>query len=122
MPDNTVIVDRSGKGRFGNPFKIGKPGRMLTEHTDYALQFELTAEHTVRLYDNWLETGLHPLPDGLTSYGRDVIAAHMMQRRNTIIAALPTLRGRNLACFCKIGTPCHRDVLLRMANAEQLGT
>lgn len=26
------------------------------------------------------------------------------------------LRGKNLACWCKIGTPCHADVLLRIAN------
>ena len=30
------------------------------------------------------------------------------------------LRGKNLACWCKIRTPCHRDVLLRIANAEVL--
>jgi len=27
------------------------------------------------------------------------------------------LRGKNLACWCKIGDPCHADVLLRIANA-----
>jgi hypothetical protein len=26
------------------------------------------------------------------------------------------LAGRNLACWCPVGTPCHRDVLLRRAN------
>lgn len=26
------------------------------------------------------------------------------------------LRGKNLACWCKIGEPCHADVLLRIAN------
>lgn len=26
------------------------------------------------------------------------------------------LRGFNLACWCKPGCPCHRDVLLRVAN------
>jgi hypothetical protein len=28
------------------------------------------------------------------------------------------LRGKNLACWCKQGTPCHADVLLGLANAE----
>jgi hypothetical protein len=27
------------------------------------------------------------------------------------------LRGKNLACWCKPGSPCHADVLLRIANA-----
>lgn len=26
------------------------------------------------------------------------------------------LRGKNLACFCPIGSPCHADVLLELAN------
>ncbi len=28
-----------------------------------------------------------------------------------------TLRGKNLACWCKPGAPCHADVLLALANA-----
>lgn len=27
------------------------------------------------------------------------------------------LRGKNLACWCRIGSPCHADVLLEIANA-----
>lgn len=27
-----------------------------------------------------------------------------------------TLRGKNLACWCKLGAPCHADVLLDLAN------
>lgn len=30
---------------------------------------------------------------------------------------LEPLRGKDLACFCKEGAPCHADVLLRLANA-----
>ncbi len=30
---------------------------------------------------------------------------------------LAPLRGQNLACWCKPGTPCHADVLLELANA-----
>lgn len=27
------------------------------------------------------------------------------------------LRGKNLACWCNLGSPCHADVLLVIANA-----
>jgi hypothetical protein len=27
------------------------------------------------------------------------------------------LRGKDLACFCKPGSPCHADVLLEIANS-----
>ncbi|MGH6822039.1 MAG: DUF4326 domain-containing protein [Methylocella sp.] len=31
-------------------------------------------------------------------------------------AIRPAPRGKNLACFCKLGEPCHVDVLLELAN------
>jgi hypothetical protein len=31
-------------------------------------------------------------------------------------AAREELRGRNLACWCAQGTPCHADVLIVIAN------
>jgi hypothetical protein len=34
-------------------------------------------------------------------------------------AARAQLAGRNLACFCKLGEPCHADVLLEIANAPE---
>ena len=30
--------------------------------------------------------------------------------------AVTELRGKNLACYCELGTPCHCDVLLEVAN------
>lgn len=32
--------------------------------------------------------------------------------------ALLPLRGKNLACWCALGTPCHADVLLELANRK----
>ena len=32
-------------------------------------------------------------------------------------AALPELRGHDLACWCPLDQPCHADVLLELANA-----
>ena len=49
---------------------------------------------------------------------RDVYEAPEMRLiRQEIRTALA---GKNLACWCKAGTPCHADVLLRLANAGVL--
>jgi len=40
-----------------------------------------------------------------------------MQKPRTGGARVPELRGRDLACWCKPGAPCHADVLLEIANA-----
>lgn len=34
----------------------------------------------------------------------------------TDLARLHELRGKNLACWCKPGHPCHADVLLDVAR------
>jgi hypothetical protein len=35
-------------------------------------------------------------------------------------AARLELRGKNLACFCNLGDPCHADVLLKLANSPAI--
>jgi hypothetical protein len=35
----------------------------------------------------------------------------------TRTGAIASLRGRNLACWCRLDQPCHADVLLQLANA-----
>lgn len=42
---------------------------------------------------------------------------HLMDSE-TREAYLAPLRGKNLACWCKLGEPCHADVLLKWANDE----
>ena len=32
------------------------------------------------------------------------------------VVPLDRLRGKNLACFCRLDQPCHADVLLELAN------
>lgn len=34
---------------------------------------------------------------------------------------LEELRGRDLACWCPVGRPCHADVLLELANGGEGG-
>ena len=36
--------------------------------------------------------------------------------RTLAVLALDELRGHDLACWCRIGQPCHADVLLEVAN------
>jgi len=38
--------------------------------------------------------------------------------RHNVEAIRADLRGKNLACWCRLGTPCHADVLLRLANEK----
>lgn len=91
MPPNTVKVDRSS--RFGNPFKpddVRVSGPAKGQALGHA--------GAVKAFRTLMETNLRLAP----------VAT---------IAELDLLRGKNLACWCKPGTPCHADVLLELANA-----
>lgn len=90
MPPNTVKVDRST--RWGNPWSI----KTARSAGFYGTDAEL-AEMCVGMFRNAM---LRNLP----------AVCHI----NTNISAL---RGKNLACWCKPGSPCHADVLLEIANA-----
>lgn len=92
MPDNTTSVCRPGT--WGNPFVVTtkiKPGNHVGGAWYIAVP---TAEDAVECYRLMIE-----------------------QKPEMLKAARDELRGRNLACFCKIGDPCHGDVLLEIANA-----
>ena len=105
MPENTVSVTRPG--RWGNPFAIGGwftigrgrgfAGMIWCRAVDEAhagpgyVKVE-DAAHAVEMYRTFLRR--YPLTD------KQVVE----------------LRGKNLACFCKLGAPCHADVLLEVAN------
>lgn len=96
MPPNTVKVDRTT--RFGNPFIVGTNGN--------------AAECVYLLI--LLQAGYLCLSHGTACCNRQEAysAAIMVEKR----AGFRTLRNKNLACWCRPGTPCHADVLLEVAN------
>lgn len=100
MPAGTVYVGRAGKGssRWGNPYIVGK--RFSAPWLDPPEGIVSDAAHAVFLYRQWLEYFLMMDVPGSQS----------------VRAALAELRGKNLACWCKPGEPCHADVLLELAN------
>ena len=52
-------------------------------------------------------------PDGTRSECVAKYSQHIALLTNAVVQQL---RGKNLACWCKPGTPCHADVLLKIAN------
>jgi Domain of unknown function (DUF4326) len=100
-PANTVKVDRTT--RFGNPFSIEDYGR----------------ERAIALHRAWIagEVGNPPIPSKRVR--------ELEVRRTEVIAALPSLRGKNLACWCPLPEPgerdiCHAVLLLELANPWEL--
>lgn len=102
MPANTVSVCRPGK--FGNPFKPDECREAGYTGTDLEIK-----QRCVDAFRAWL---VHP--DGWLNWQGD----EAEQRKAEILDGLESLRGKNLACFCKLDEPCHADVLLELANSS----
>lgn len=50
-------------------------------------------------------------------YREDLVNGTILDRFNKpLIDSIDELRGYNLACFCPLDRPCHRNVLLDLAN------
>jgi hypothetical protein len=91
MPPDTVKVDRTT--RWGNPFVVGKHG---------------TQAECVEAFDGMMSGDLRS--------GRGVSLEQQRAYVSFAIENLELLRGKSLACWCREGTPCHAEVLLRLAN------
>lgn len=123
MPPNTVKVDRSTV--FGNPCTCQRPyGCPHCPEYDWE-DWGDTPEQAAHLrccvdvFRHYVETGLAGEP---TRTGRLAIAAEGLAGyplRAKLIARLPELRGKNLACWCPLDQPCHADVLLELANTDK---
>lgn len=91
MPPNTVKVDRSTK--WGNPFVVGVDG---------------DAARSVELYRMVL--GGYYCISCKTDFDAQKAAVDHIRKN------IRHLRGKNLACWCRAGRPCHADTLLEIAN------
>ncbi len=93
MPPNTVSVTRPG--RYGNTWKVGTV--FFGDGTGDPIYG--TAEVVVKAFRDDMVWLAKNFPEQAREF-------------------LAPLKGQDLACWCKIGDPCHADVLLEIANNE----
>ncbi|WP_322885005.1 DUF4326 domain-containing protein [Sinorhizobium medicae] len=90
------VVHVGRPGPWGNPFVVGKHG---------------DAADCVDLYNALLA--------GLLRVGADPDIAALERTRRFVAENVDELHGKNLACWCKPGAPCHANVLLEVANRQR---
>jgi hypothetical protein len=115
MPEGAIYVGRPTP--WGSPFYIGQYGdarnwlgwyATTQSDTEHFHTKDEALARTVEVYREWT-AGADGFP---TSY---VIDGHTYSRR-WVLANLDQLRGKDLACWCRVGQPCHADRLLELAN------
>ncbi len=64
-------------------------------------------------------------PFSVAEYGRELAVKNHRMKLVGLAAIgaldLSELRGKSLACWCPIGSACHADALLEMANLPMVG-
>lgn len=99
MPEGAVYVGRPTK--WGNPFVVREYG--LASNRSIA----------VAMFRDQLE-----VDRGYTSIPPHRWPAGRVPRQWTTIEDIQSeLSGKDLACWCPLGQPCHADVLLEIANS-----
>ena len=101
LPPGARSVSRPGP--FGNPFIP------LNDSVE-------ARQAAVDAFAQWVRGGILPF-----SLLRRVLLSPqalgaLSARRARLLSRLPELRGRDLACWCSLGGPCHRNPLLEIAN------
>ena len=111
MPANTVKVDRTT--RFGNPWTEGDPGKVrIVKGCEISLPMAVTRAGVIDRFRRWMAGEFDQ------THGHQIYEAVIPPQ--TPKPDIASLRGKNLACWCKPGEPCHADVLLELANAPSV--
>lgn len=101
MPDNTVCV--------GRPSIWGNPWTHEDTLSSGLFKPECVAQVNVDNFRHWLTATLEQIQFF-------ELYRELEPIRQEILRRLPELRGKNLACWCPLDSPCHADVLLELAN------
>ncbi|WP_049581047.1 DUF4326 domain-containing protein [Streptomyces sp. SBT349] len=93
---------RGDYGRWGNPFRIIRIGGVWS----------------LLLLDGRL-CGAHATKESAARAATEEFRAwvHAPEQSELLAAARSELAGRDLACWCAVGTPCHGGVWLTAVNA-----
>lgn len=106
MPADTVYV--------GRPTIFGNPWTIKNAQASGLFLPDACAQIVVDEFRAWLEGKSSPNSEHLGSWHR------LEDRRARLLDSLESLRGKNLACWCSEGQPCHADVLLELAKLRML--
>ncbi|MCS6853478.1 MAG: DUF4326 domain-containing protein [Elioraea sp.] len=98
LPRDVMRVDRST--RRGNPFRCHDPVGAVAIFRARIAGDDAEASRLAR------------------ACGASVVGPVGLSARAEVLASLPLLRGRRLACWCAPDQPCHTDVFLEHAGAE----
>ncbi|HEV2071077.1 MAG TPA: DUF4326 domain-containing protein [Acidimicrobiales bacterium] len=117
MPDGAVSVARPS--RWGNPWMIGLVVDRSISGVQHGAGAGMYAPDDVRMFELLEPEAPLSASEAVRLYRHDLEATlGEPDDYPDVVEALGKLRGKDLACWCSLDQPCHADVLLELANAE----
>ena len=110
MPACAIYVGRPSK--WGNPFEVWKDGNQWV-----AEDLDMSGLHPV-IVKVRVATVREARAIVTAAYRRAVVSRSGFFDVPTIEEIRAELAGHDLACYCPDGSPCHRGVLIEIANAS----
>ncbi|MCX6217676.1 DUF4326 domain-containing protein [Spirosoma sp.] len=109
LPENTVCVTRPGK--WSNPFTVEEEIENLTQAGKKA-GFYSVAEIEKQARINVVQK----FRDMMNNLNSHEVMPEVRDRFKYMRDRIFDLKDKNLACYCSLDGPCHRDVLITLAN------
>lgn len=104
-----VIVGRPTK--WGNPYRVKIRGRFHDGTPAWA------GAHDQEINYPMHRTQAEAAERAVSCFKDRFLKGELVRIR---IEEVTNLAGKNLACWCDLSMPCHADVLLRLANPEEV--
>ena len=89
--------------------KVARPGMW---GNPYAVRPDLPVGYFV--CRGKVESAVKTAKDAVARFENWIVSSN--ESAKALRSRLPEIRGRNLACFCRLDQPCHADTLLHLAN------
>lgn len=102
-PPGVIVVSRPSK--WGNPFKMRGTADMWVAYDD----------RTGKVV-SFCNSRTEAQAAAVQAFTVDLVAGLLSP---TVADVQRELAGKDLACFCPLDGPCHADVLIGLANADQ---
>lgn len=105
MPEGAVYVGR--KTPWGNPYSVLGPYTYSGQAQEKKEQWSVA--------DSWFFDTKTEATEFAVKAFRVWLTLPQQSRLRELVKL--GLKGKDLACFCRLDQPCHADVLLELANA-----
>jgi hypothetical protein len=111
-PEGAVVVARPTK--WGNPWRIVPVRDARFPFSEAADIVHVDGDRHAGRFERFTR---HPRT-GAPYWAAQMYRLHLRETPGLVEAVHAELRGHDLACWCRLGQPCHADVLLQLANQE----